>query len=90
MKIDSNCYEMVIQQFFKMVRAEEVTPELAGKTIATFLYSESLENAVETLVHALTAVLRQNQSKRSWDEREQRKYLEDLAYAKRTMKSINL
>jgi len=70
MKVDEKHYEMIIQQFFKMIRSEKVTPEIAGETIATFLYSESLENAIETLNHALFTTLKQHRNKQSWDDRE--------------------
>ena len=88
MKIDSNHYEMVIQQFLKMIRAKEVTPQLAGETIAYFLYSSPFDDAIEVLNHALNTVVEHHRGKQMWEEREHQKFLEDLKYAKEKMANI--
>lgn len=89
MKIEMKSYPMIVDQFLKMLRSPKLTNEEIGETIATFLYDETIENQVEILNHALLTALKNYRAKKAWDEREGRKFREDLATAKRKMDELD-
>ena len=89
MKIEMKSYPMVVDQFLKMLRSDKVTPEVVGETIAVFLYDEELSNAIEILNQALFSVLKNYRNKKAWDDREGKKFREDLAYAKKKMDELD-
>lgn len=60
-----------------MIRTPSLTNEEIGETIATFLYDESIDNQVEILNYALLTVLKNYRNKKAWQDREERRALED-------------
>lgn len=88
MNIEMKSYPMIVDQFLKMLRSPKLTNEEIGETIATFLYDETIENQVEILNYALLIALKNYKNKKAWDEREGKKFREDLLVAKRKMAEI--
>ena len=80
MKVEPNSYQMILDKVITMIRNPALTNEELGETIATFLYDESIDNQVEILNYALLTALKNYRGKKAWEDREARKYQEDLRY----------
>lgn len=75
----------VAYQLKELLNLKNISNETIAKCIAAFFFGQKLEKSVEILNLTLLEVLKDYRNDKAWTEREEKKFKEDLEYARKKM-----